>query len=187
MKKIFLFFVFIISLTYLFAYPWGHRYPTVQSWQNTTINKGTSLTFSVEWGEGDWTHSDLGYGLTTDGTDWTWVDIPWFENGEGNNKRCKTTVTFNTAGKYYYAYRMEKPTGTYSYQHGSDQWSENSGTLSAVSYVEVNEPLPIVLASFTAIMVNNISTLKHAHTSTLCCFPLIKNVKFLTSRCVFLR
>ena len=151
MKKYSIIILFVVLSFSLFAYPWGHRYATEQSWQNTTITKGSTLTFSVEWGEGDWTHSDLGYGTTTDGTGWTWVDIPWFEDGEGSNKRCKTNVTFNTAGTYYYAYRMEKPTGTYSYQHGSDQWSENSGTLSAVSYVTVEEPpTAVTLSSFMA-------------------------------------
>jgi len=150
MKKIILFGALTILAFSLFANPWGHRYPTEQSWQDTTIDKGTTLTFSVEWGEGDWTHSDLGYGTSTDGTGWTWVDIPWFEDGSGSNKRCKTTVTFNTAGTFYYAYRMDK-NSTISYQHGSDSWSENASTLSATSYVIVQEPpTAVVLSSFTA-------------------------------------
>ena len=153
-KKMFVLLFSVLSLTIL-ALPWGHRYVTEQNWQNTTIQVGNTLTFSVEWGEGWWTNSDLGYGTTTDGTGWTWVSLPWFENGDGDNKRCKTDVQFNTAGTYYYAYRMEKPETTLSYQHGSETWSENVSTLVATSYVIVEEPLPVVLSSFTAEYVNS--------------------------------
>ena len=160
MKKIFFIFIFTLMAFSLFAYPWGHRYATVQSWADTTICVGNTLTFSVEWGEGDWTHSDLGYGTSQDGTGWTWVDIPWFEDGSGSNKRCKTDVTFNTVGDYYYSYRMEKPAGTYSYQDGNDAWSENSANLSPIHKVTVQTcPLPVTLSQFNANMVNGVSVL----------------------------
>lgn len=150
MKKTLLIIVITLLCSLMFAYPWGHRYDTEQTWQDTTIQTGTTLTFSVEWGEGDWTNSDLGYGTSTDGTGWSWTEIPWFDDGGGSNKRCKTTVQFNTEGTYYYGFRMEKPASTFSYQHGSDSWSENAGTLSAISYVIVQEPTPVVLSSFMA-------------------------------------
>ncbi len=153
-RKLFITLFTILSIT-VFALPWGHRYSTEQNWQNNTIPVGNTLTFSVEWGEGDWVQSDIGYGTSTDGSGWTWVDISWFEDGDGSNKRCKTDIQFNTAGTFYYAYRLEKPASTIGYQHGSDSWSENASTLSAISSVIVQEPLPVTLSTFSAVYVNN--------------------------------
>ena len=140
MKKItFLLVLMTISLL-SYSNPWGHRYATEQTNQNIVVDVSASFTVSVEWGEGEWdaNGSSFGYGLTTDGSDWTWVDLPWFENGDGSNKRCKTDVTINQAGKYYYAYRMIKNSNT-SYSFGSDSWSENSSTLSATSTIIVGK------------------------------------------------
>ncbi len=137
MRKI-LFYVFLISSFSVSAEDWGHRYSTEQANQNITVDVNVSVTVSVEWNQGDWTSSSFGYGLTTDGTNWTWVDCGWFENGNGDNKRCKTTVSVSIPGKYYYAYRFIKG-GTTSYQHGSDEWSLNASTLSASSTIIVGE------------------------------------------------
>jgi len=120
------------------ANPWGHRYATVQTNQNIVVDINTSFTVSIEWGEGDWTSSNFGYGLTSDGTGWTWVDLPWFQNGDGSNKRCQTSISIGIPGKYFYAYRMTKSSTT-SYSIGSDIWAENSSTLSAISTISVGE------------------------------------------------
>ncbi len=139
MKK----FTFLLLLMFVYsisqAWPWGHRYTTEQANQNITVDINTDFTVSVEWGEGGWDAdgSKFGYGTSTDGTGWTWVDLPWFQDGDGNNKRCKTTINISIPGKYYYAYRMDK-SGT-SYSFGSSDWAENSATLSAISTIIVGE------------------------------------------------
>lgn len=138
MKRNLLLIFALLSISAIsFAYPWGHRYSAEQANQDITINVGVAFTVSVEWGEGGWDSSDFGYGLSTDGSDWTWVDIPWFED-DGSNKRCKTDVTINIPGKYYYAYRMVKG-GTPSYSLGSDGWLENVATLAATSFIAVGD------------------------------------------------
>jgi len=135
-----LFFFFSNSI---FAYPWGHRYVTEQANQNITVDINTSFTVSVEWGEGDWDATEgsmFGYGLTVDGSGWIWVDLPWFQDGEGSNKRCKTSISISIPGKYYYAYRMKKASnGGTSYSFGTDSWSENSGTLNAYATLIVGK------------------------------------------------
>lgn len=126
------------STSQLFAQPYGHRYSPEQANQNITVDINTTIRVSVEWGEGDWTSSNFGYGLTSDGTNWTWVDLPWFENGDGANKRCRADVSIDTPGKYYYAYRIDKG-GTISYSFGSADWAQNSTTLAAISTIAVGE------------------------------------------------
>ncbi|MCD6233623.1 MAG: hypothetical protein J7K63_01100, partial [Candidatus Marinimicrobia bacterium] len=129
--------VFFIPIC-LLANPWGHRYSTIQDWENGEFNitLGEKINFSVEWGEGDWTNSSLGYGTSNDGTNWTWQDLPWFEDGEGTNKRCSTQVQFESSGTYYYAYRLIKNEET-TYQFGSDEWSENANNLQAQNTVKL--------------------------------------------------
>jgi hypothetical protein len=139
MKKItvLLLLMFVYSISQ--AWPWGHRYITEQADQNITVDINTSFRVSVEWGEGGWDAdgSKFGYGTSTDGSDWTWVNLPWFEDGGGSNKRCRTDVSISIPGKYYYAYRMDK--GGTSYSFGSDGWLENLETLSATSTIMVGE------------------------------------------------
>jgi hypothetical protein len=140
MKKLFTLAFFIALTLQVFANPWGHRYSAEQANQNISVDVNTSFTVSVEWGEGGWDATDgtmFGYGTSTDGSGWTWVDLPWFEDGSGSNKRCKTSISISTAGKYYYAYRMNKSGSSYSF--GSDSWAENSSTLSAISYILVGD------------------------------------------------
>jgi hypothetical protein len=161
MNKTLLFFVLLFSVSLAFAAPYGHRYDVEQAWETTSICEGQTLRFSVEWGEGDWTNSQLGYGTSTDGSGWTWVGINWFEDGGGSNKRCRVDVQFNTQGTYYYAYAMEKPASTTTYQHGSDGWSENASSISAYNYVLVEDcPLPVTLSSFNAVYSNGSSMLE---------------------------
>jgi PKD repeat protein len=136
------------------ALPWGHRYAVEQPWQTTNVVVGSTLTVSVEWGEGGWdgaTGSTFGYGASRDGSGWTWVECNWFQDGSGNNKRCKAPVTFNTTGTNWYAYRMIKAAnGGTSYQHGSDAWSENTTVLYAVSYVLAQAGTAQLAANFSA-------------------------------------
>jgi len=140
--------IFITSVS--FAAPWGHRYNVEQPWQNNNVQSNTTLTVSVEWGEGNWDGADgsaFGFGSSKNGSGWTWIACSWFENGSGGNKRCKTNVTFTSTGTNWYAYRMIKAAnGGTTYQHGSDAWSENTNLLEAVSYVVVenntNSPAP---------------------------------------------
>jgi len=136
MKKITLLSIITFLPFLVFAYPWAHRYTTEQSNQNISVDISNSFTVSVEWGEGSWTSTSFGYGLSTDGTGWTWVDLPWFQDGGGTNKRCKTNVSISTPGKFYYAYRLIK-SGITSYSFGSDSWAENSTSLSAISFIDV--------------------------------------------------
>jgi hypothetical protein len=136
MKKITLLSIISFLPFLVFAYPWAHRYTTEQSNQNISVDISNSFTVSVEWGEGGWTSTSFGYGLSTDGTGWTWVDLPWFQDGGGTNKRCKTNVSISTPGKFYYAYRLIKG-GITSYSFGSDSWAENSISLSAISFIDV--------------------------------------------------
>lgn len=136
MKKITLL-LFLVALSVsLFAQPWAHRYATEQASQNINVDINTSFTVSVEWGEGDWTSTSFGYGLSSDGSNWTWIDLPWFQNGDVSNKRCKTSLNISSPGKYYYAYRLVK-NGTTSYSFGTDSWAQNSTTLAANSYIAV--------------------------------------------------
>jgi hypothetical protein len=138
MKKV-LFLVLVLLPAIIFAQPWGHRYDVEQVSQNIIVDINTPFTVSVEWGEGDWDAdgSKFGYGISTDGTDWTWVNLPWFEDGSGSNKRCKSILSISIPGKYYYAYRMDK--GGTSYSFGGVDWAQNSTTLSAVSTIIVGK------------------------------------------------
>ena len=95
-KNYFLTILFILGSLSSFA-QWGHRYATEQVNQNINVETGTNFTVSVEWGEGDWTNSEFGYGTTTDGTGWTWVSLPWFEDGDGSNKRCNIRILRNNS------------------------------------------------------------------------------------------
>ncbi len=152
MKKVILSLILICFVSFAFAYQHAHRYTTWQADEDPSISEGESVTFSVEWGKGGWDAggSKVGYGTSTDGTSWTWVDIDWIEDGEGGNKRCSTSVAFNTAGTYYYAFRYIA--GNVSqYCHGQEGWEEMVGTLAATNTVTVAEvPLPITLTSFVA-------------------------------------
>ena len=144
MKKLLLLFLLAFVVNNISqANPYGHRYATEQSTQDITVDINTSFTVSVEWGEGDWDGamgSAFGYGISNDGTDWTWVQLPWFEDGSGSNKRCRTDVSISIPGKYYYAYRMIKAAnGGTTYSFGSDGWLENSSTLVATSTIIVGE------------------------------------------------
>lgn len=141
MKKLLVLILFLPVVA--FSYPWAHRYAPEQASQNIVVDVNTSFTVSVEWGEGGWDATEgsmFGYGLSTDGTGWTWVDIYWFQDGDGSNKRCKTSVSIATPGKYYYAYRMKKASnGGTSYSFGTDAWAENSGTLSPYATIIVGK------------------------------------------------
>ena len=138
-----LFYLLFFCTVTSFAFPWGHRYSTEQATQDITVDINTSFRVSVEWGEGDWDGamgSAFGYGLSSDGTDWIWVELPWFEDGEGDNKRCRTDVSIAVPGKYYYAYRMIKTaSGGISYSFGSDVWAENLAILAATSTLTVGK------------------------------------------------
>jgi len=130
----------VLGTSAAFANPWAHRYATEQSSQNIAVDINTVFTVSVEWGQGGWdvNGSSFGYGTTTDGTGWTWIDLPWFQDGEGSNKRCRAYPSITTPGKYYYAYRFILG-GNSSYSFGSDSWAENSGSLAAVSTITVGK------------------------------------------------
>lgn len=139
MKKLFTLAIFALLSLQVLALPWGHRYATEQATENITIDISTLFTVSVEWGEGDWDAdgSKFGYGTSIDGTGWTWVDLPWFADGGGSNKLCKTNLSIDTPGKYYYAYRMDKSGTTYSL--GTDSWAENVSSLAATAYILVGD------------------------------------------------
>ncbi|MCF8369598.1 MAG: T9SS type A sorting domain-containing protein [Bacteroidales bacterium] len=144
MKKVILLVVSIFWLCgAINAFPWGHRYTIEQSNQHISVAVNTNFRVSVEWGEGDWDGamgSAFGYGLSTDGTDWTWVELPYFEDGDGNNKRCRADVSISIPGKYYYSYRMIKAAnGGTSYSYGIADWAENSASINAVSTIIVGE------------------------------------------------
>ncbi len=143
MKKQITLLILIFISHFSYSLPWGHRYSTEQSTQNIIVDKDQTFTVSVEWGEGGWDGSlgsAFGYGLTTDGTNWTWVELPWFEDGAGSNKRCRTTLSISIPGRYYYAYRMIKASnGGTSYSFGSEDWAGNSLTLNATSTITVGE------------------------------------------------
>jgi hypothetical protein len=152
MKKVLVLLSVLMLFSFAFANPWSHRYDTWQAEENPSINTGNTLTFAVEWGEGWWTSTSLGYGTSGDGSGWTWIDIPWVEDGEGTNKRCSTTVTFNSAGTYYYVFKMVKDGNDY-HNDGNVIWDESSLDFASVivSYVNVvDEEVPVTLASFTA-------------------------------------
>lgn len=158
MKKLLLLLISFLFVSLSMSAAWGHRYATEQAEQNPTINAGQTVTMSVEWGEGDWQESKIGYGTSTDGSDWTWVDINWFENdpAEGSsNKRCKVDITINEAGRYYYVYKFKKG-DVDGHQYGSADWSENAAwnTESIVSYIDVlrNDYSGEVVAPTTAVV-----------------------------------
>ena len=142
-------FCFIASLAN--ADPWAHRYDGDggQSWQTTGIQENTTLTVSVEWNQATWTSLDFGWGTSTDGTGWSWQDCPWFEDGGGSDKRCRTDVQFTSTLTNYYAFRLVYSGGTF-YQYGDANWNDIAAntTLSAdlSSYiVVVPEPTSIFL------------------------------------------
>ncbi len=136
------------------AAPWGHRYDedliNGQTWETTNVANGTTLQVAVEWGEGDWDGamgSAFGMGASTDGSGWTWYELPWFENGGGDNKRCHADVAFNDNGTNYWAYRIIKAAnGGTNYLNGANGWAESYSPLSASAYVYViPEPASIFL------------------------------------------
>ncbi|MDR2410395.1 MAG: hypothetical protein LBE13_20105 [Bacteroidales bacterium] len=120
------------------ANPWGHRYHNEQPNENIRIKTGLPFTMSVEWGEGDWETSFIGYGVSTDGSYWTWQEINYFKDGIGYNKCCKTTLRIYNQGKYYYAYKIDK-NGKISYCLGDSAWKENTSLLAATRYIEIIE------------------------------------------------
>ena len=134
------------------AAPWGHRYddPTDgQIWETTNVVDNSTLQVSVEWGEGDWDGalgSAFGMGSSTDGSGWTWYELPWFED-DGGNKRCHADVLFNNNGTNWWAYRIIKAeNGGTNYLNGANGWSETYSPLSASAYVYViPEPASIFL------------------------------------------
>ncbi len=154
---------------------WGHRYEAVQPEQNPQVHVGESFTMSVEWGEGDWDENGslIGYGLSQDGTDWTWVSIDWFEDGERSNKRCKVDLSIGEAGTYYYLYKLKKG-GEEGFQNGKADWSENAAwhTDSIKSYITVTKrdyegtvAMPTVAStSATSIALNPVEGYEYAIT-----------------------
>ena len=145
--------IFALSLIALTAKadPWAHRYDGTggQSWRAITNQGGSALTVAVEWNQSSWTSLDFGWGTSTDGSGWTWQDCPWFEDGSGSDKRCRTDVTILTNGTYYYAFKMVYSGGTF-YQYGDASWQDIAGntTLSAdtASFIEIiPEPASIFL------------------------------------------
>ncbi|GEM_PF-1711587 len=135
------------------AAPWAHRYddPTDgQIWESTNVPNNTTLQVSVEWGEGDWDGamgSAFGVGSSQDGSGWTWYELPWFEDGDNNNKRCHANVLFSDNGTNWWAYRIIKASnGGTNYHNGSVDWSETYSPLSASAYVYIiPEPTSIFL------------------------------------------
>jgi len=136
------------------AAPWAHRYDDgpasdCQLWETTNVVQNSILRVAVEWGEGDWVGamgSAFGMGSTTDGSGWTWYELPWFEDGGGSNKRCTNYVAFSTMGKNYWAYRIIKPADATNFHNGSSDWSETYTPLNAANYVYVTpEPASIFL------------------------------------------
>ena len=135
------------------AAPWAHRYnedPSYyQPWDTTSVVQNTILRVAVEWGEGDWDGamgSAFGMGSTTDGSGWTWYELPWFEDGGGSNKRCTNWVQFTTMGTNYWAYRIIKDAnGGTNFHNGGDSWSETYSPLNAANYVYVT-PEPALLS-----------------------------------------
>ncbi len=152
-NKILLTAIFTLALITLTANadPWAHRYDGTggQSWRATTNQGGLALTVAVEWNQASWTSSDFGWGTSTDGSGWTWQDCPWFENGNNDDKRCRTDVTISGNGTYYYAFRLVYSAGTY-YQYGDATWADINAntTLSAdtASFIKiVPEPASMFL------------------------------------------
>ncbi|MCK5852595.1 hypothetical protein KAH27_06150 [bacterium] len=134
--------------------PWGHRYDedliNGQTWEITNVVDNSTLQAAVEWGEGDWDGtmgSAFGMGASTDGSGWTWYELPWFEDGAGDNKRCHADITFSDNGTNWWAYRIIKAVnGGTNYLNGSVDWAESYSPLSASAYVYViPEPVSIFL------------------------------------------
>lgn len=153
-KAILLFSVLLVSAS-TFALTWGHRYDVEQADSIFQVYVGQSFTMSVEWGNGWSSSPQVGYGTSSDGSGWTWVDIGWFEDGDGNNKRCKVDLTINAAGRYYYVYKFADD-GDNGHQYGSDDWSENSAwdVGKIINYVDVvkNDYSGLIIAPTTAIV-----------------------------------
>jgi hypothetical protein len=86
-------------------------------------------------------------GSTTNGSGWTWYELPWFEDGGGSNKRCTNYVAFTTMGKNYWAYRIIKAAnGGTNFLSGSKDWAQSSSPLVVDNYVYVTpEPASIFL------------------------------------------
>ncbi len=158
MKKLLTILMVLMLTSLVFAAPWSHRYDVWQAEENDTINAGL-YTFAVEWGEGGWTSTTLGYGKSTNGSGWIWIDIPWVEDGEGTNKRCSTVVDFSdTTGVFYYVFKMTKDGFDY-HNNGSAEWDESTTDFAGQvsSFLTVNDfGTPITLASFTAKAKNGI-------------------------------
>jgi len=136
------------------AEPWAHRYDGTggQSWRASTNQNGTTLTVAVEWNQSSWNHSDFGWGTSTDGSGWNWQDCPWFEDGSGSDKRCRTDVQFMTNGTFYYAFRIIYSGGTF-YQYGDSSWQDiaanttiNADTASFVMIIPEPATIFLILA-----------------------------------------
>ncbi len=126
MKKLFVLTLALLSLcTLSYADPWAHRDAGGgQNFAVTNVQNGTSLTMSYEWNQPSWTASDIGWGTNASGTGWTWQDCPWWADGGGSDKRCRTDVAFNTNGTNYYAFRLTYSGGTFYLYGDQDGWAD---------------------------------------------------------------
>ena len=158
MKKVLVLLSLLLMFSFGFANPWSVRNDGWQTWAATSIEVDQTVTFAVTWGEGGWDAfgSNVGYGTSSDGTDWTWTAIDWVEDDGPTNKKCSTTVTFDTPGTYYYVFRMTKGSVDY-YGSGHNGWEETSMTITdkiSTEFFKVTVTegeVPITLSSFTAV------------------------------------
>jgi len=145
MKKIVLLLILVSLVNFALAvYPYGRRYTSWQADEDPSITTGDQITMAVEWTHGPLALAEFGYGTSTNGSGWTWLNQDII-----SGVICSTVVQFNTQGTYYYAFRIIYFSSVY-YSLGYD-YQEASPTLSAENIVTVSDaPLPICLTSFIA-------------------------------------
>lgn len=126
------------------AEPWGHRYDEAtqgQPWAIAVYTNGVSpaLRMAYEWGRGGWDGAEgtqVGFGPNMTGAGWTWVNLDWFEDGDGQNKRTRASVTPTATGTNWYAYRFKATDindGQYRYASGDANWSDKAANMDVAS------------------------------------------------------
>ena len=129
------------SLTYALSSYAGDIYCHLLTTGNSSHYLGDSVNYTINWevGQTSWNATDTGYGTSnTDPSGWSWTVASYYEDGSGDNKRVRSTITMpQTVGVYYYAGRAKADSGDPWHYANYETW-ENTTTFSPDYSITVN-------------------------------------------------
>ena len=110
---------------------------------------GSPWYVNFEIGQSSWDYAQVGYGTAADGTGYNWGNAPWYEDGEGSNKRVRRDIgglQFTATGSWYVICQAREGSGdTYT-------------SASACGWTDSTTYPPASMAYFTVNALNNPST-----------------------------